>query len=217
MTSIVARLQNLLFSEDKPAELLPLDILLLTYLVLRQTEDHYIYDSHLTLADRLGCERKAVAKSIRRLSGLGWIANTVPRSWSEKTKRNTRVIGKTSGLSVNLEKLPQAKDKTKHSSPSPDAVKLAAEHSILVTSLGHKRQHKGFSKQQEHAAQRLLDKLGGYELTVNLIQFAIDDERFRSAAYKSLYELRSRISTIKAAFDSAQSAAVSSPTHEDSS
>ena len=152
---IVARLQNLYFSENKPTELIPLDILLLTYLILRQTEDHFINDSQLTLANRLGCERKAVAKSIKRLSDLGWIVSKASWQWSEKTKRKTRSIGKTVALSVNLDKLPQAKDKTKHSRPSPEAVMLANKHTALLIKLGlGKKQHKTFDRLQENAAQQ---------------------------------------------------------------
>ena len=69
--STIALLQNLYFSESKPAELRPIDLALLTYLVLRQTEDHFIFDSQLTLADRLGCKRDAIADSVKRLEGLG--------------------------------------------------------------------------------------------------------------------------------------------------
>ena len=216
MTSIVAHLQNLYFSENKPTELIPLDILLLSYLILRQTEDHFVYDSQLTLANRLGCERKAVAKSIKRLNDMGWIVSTVPRNWNEKTQRNTRSIGKTVGLSVNLEKFPQPKDKAKHSSPSPDAVKLAANHTEFLKQLGVSTKYKHFGRQQEQAAQRLIEKLGDFQAVVDLIQFAIEDQRFRSAAYKSLYEIRTRLPTIKSAYDAAQSAAVSSLTRPDS-
>ena len=73
--------------------------------ILRQTEDHFISDSQLTLANRLGCERKAIAESIKRLNDLGWIVSKAQWQWSEKTKRKTRSIGKTVGLSVNLDKL----------------------------------------------------------------------------------------------------------------
>ncbi len=108
-----------------------MDIALLTYLIVRQTEDHYINDSQLTLANRLGCERKTIADSIKRLDGLGWIVSKKPWQWSEKTQRKTRSIGKTVGLSVNLDKLPQAQDRAKHSLPGPDAVKLAAKHTAI--------------------------------------------------------------------------------------
>src|ERR1039457_5278855 len=92
---IVARLENLLFSENKPPELRPVDIALLTYLIVRQTEDHFINDGQLTLASRLGCKRKAIADSIKRLNGLGWITSKAHWQWSDKTKRKTKSIGTT--------------------------------------------------------------------------------------------------------------------------
>jgi hypothetical protein len=67
----VPLLQNLFFSENKPETLRPVDLALLTYLFLRQTEDHYIHDSQLTLAKRLGCERQAIGDSVKRLDGSG--------------------------------------------------------------------------------------------------------------------------------------------------
>jgi hypothetical protein len=51
--STITLLQSLYSSESKPPELRPVDVALLTYLVLRQTEDHFVYDSQLTLANRL--------------------------------------------------------------------------------------------------------------------------------------------------------------------
>ena len=111
--STIALLQNLYFSESKPAELRPIDLALLTYLVLRQTEDHFIFDSQLTLADRLGCKRDAIADSVKRLEGLGWIVVQRPWQFSTKTKRKTRVIGKT------------VDDRAKRSKPSRDAVDMA--------------------------------------------------------------------------------------------
>lgn len=203
-------LQNLLFSEPKPAKLRPVDIALISYLILRQTEDHYIFDSHLTLADRLGCERRTIADSITRLSAMGWITTRKPCQWNEKTKRKTRAIGKTVGLSVVLDKLPQAGDKPKRSRPSPEAVSLAANHTAFLKQLGVSTTYKRFGSQQQYAAQRLIDELGSSEVVEDLIQFAIDDQRFRSAAYKSLYEIRSRISAIKTAYVSAK-CAVASP------
>lgn len=207
----VALLQNLFFSENKPAELRPLDLALLTYLILRQTEDHSIFDSKLTLANRLGCERKAIADSIKRLNRLGWIVSRAPLQWSPNTKRRTRSIGKTVALSLNLAKLPKSADKAKHSQPSPEAVTLAGKHTAhLIKSSLRKKQHKHFDRQQEHAAQRLIERMGGYEEARSLVNFALQDERFQNAARKSLYELRTRLSTLKRAYDAAQCAVATS-------
>lgn len=201
----VELLQNLLFSENKPPELRPVDILLLNYLILRQTEDHCIYDSHLTLAQRLGCERRTIADSIKRLSTLGWIVNEKSYQWSEKTKRKTRSIGRTSGLSVNLEKLPQPTDRAKHSPPSPEAVALATGHTALLMKHGLNRRQpktKTFDRQQALAAQRLIDEFGS-EKAYAVLNFALSDARYTKAAQKSLYEVRSRLPALRRAYDAA--------------
>ena len=209
MTSrIVTRLQNLLFSENKPLELRPVDIALLTYLILRQTEDHCIYDSHLTLANRLGCERRAIADSIKRLSALGWVRTKEPWQWNEKTHRKTKTIGKTVGLSINLEKLPQAKDKTKHSKPSPDAVELGAWHTALLlrNGLGGKIRYKAFEEQQQYAAQRIIDDLGIDKFS-QFIEFVLTDPRHQKTGYTNLYQVRLKLRDIKRDFEAAQAVA----------
>ena len=184
-----------------------MDLALLAYLLLRQTEDHFINDSQLTLAQRLGCERRTIADSIKRLSELGWIVNKPSYQWNEKTQRKTRSIGKTAGLAINLEKLPKPVDKAKHASPSRDAVNLAARHTEFLKREGSNIRQKNFGRQQEHAAQRLIESMGGdFEKAVALVNFAIHDQRFRRTARKSLYEIRTRLQAIKLAQDAADCA-----------
>ena len=214
-TRIVSHLQNLYFSENKPTELRPVDVALLTYLILRQTEDHYIYDSHLTIANRLECERRTIADSIKRLSGMGWITTEKAWQWNENTKRRTRVIGKTGGLSINLDKLPQAKDKAKHTSPSPDAIELAKWHTALLikNGLGRKIRYKTFDQQQQYAAQRLIDALGNdINKVSDVLNFVLNDPRHQKDGYSSLYRVRAKLRAIIRDFEAAQSAAACNST-----
>lgn len=199
---IVADLQNLFFSENKPPQLRPVDIALLTYLILRQTEDHFIFDSHLTLANRLGCERRTIADSIKRLSGMGWIKTEEPWQWNENTKRKTRSIGKTVGLSVNMAELPQTEDKTKHSGPSPCAIDLAKWHSALLlkNNVGSKTRYKTFDQQQQFAAQRLIDELGVDKVS-EFLDFVLNDPRHQKTGYSSLYRVRAKLRAIKRDFE----------------
>jgi hypothetical protein len=211
MTSrIVTRLQNLYFSENKPPQLRPVDIALVSYLVHRQTEDHYIFDSYLTLADRLGCERRTIADSVTRLSAMGWITTRKAWQWNETTKQKTRTIGKTTGLSVVLDKLPQAKDKAKHSPPSQYAINLAKWHSALLkdNNVGRKTRYKTFDQQQQYAAQKLIDELG-VEKVSDVLDFALSDKRHQRKARKSLYEVRVALKAIQRDYDAAQAASSS--------
>lgn len=205
---IVAHLQSLYFSENKPEQLRPVDIALLTYLILRQTADHYIYDAHLTLASRLGCERRTIAESIKRLSDLGWISTEKSWQWNEKTKRRTRSIGRTVGLSINLDKLPQEKDKAQHRGPSSDAIELANWHTALLikNNVGRKTRYASFDRQQQHAAQRLIDALGDdLNKVSDILDFAMNDPRHRKAGYSSLYRIRAKLPAIRRDFELLQS------------
>ena len=188
-SSIVAYLQNLYFSENKPTELRPLDLVLLTYLLLQQNEDV----SQGTLAAHLGCEHKAIGRSIRRLCAVGWVVS------------KERGIGRACGLSVNLETLPQKKERTKHSQPSPLAVEYSQWYTglLIKNGLGPKIRSKTFDRQQEYAAQRLIDELG-VDKFANVVAFALDDPRHRKAACNSLYRVRTKLSVIECDYDAAQ-------------
>jgi len=194
-------LHNLYFSESKPEELQPLDLALTTYLVLRQTDDHFIYDSQDTLAERLGCERKAVARSIDRLVQAGWITTKQPLHFNEKTKRTTRALARTVGLAVDPDRLPQYEDRaTRPSVISDNAKHLAAQHTAGLIEMGKSRHPKNFAAMQERAAQRLFDELGDYNTVAAIFNFAAEDPRFVSATQTSLYEVRRRLSAIRKAY-----------------
>jgi hypothetical protein len=196
----ITTLQNLLFSEDKPPSLKPIDIALVVYLLLRQTDDHFIFDSQLTLAERLGCRREAIKDSIERLQSLEWITTERAVKWNPKTHNKTRTIGKTLGLALNLDKLPTQKDRSRHLKPSAEAKWLAGEHTAILTKNGLiANPPKSFYRQQEHAAQRLIEAIGSAKAAVGLFNFALTDARFEKAAKKSLYEVRTRLKSIQQA------------------
>jgi len=74
-STIVESLLNLYSSEDQPqpSNLQPIDIAFVTYLILRRTHDHEIFDSQFTIGQRLKSDRRAVARSLARLKAAGWI------------------------------------------------------------------------------------------------------------------------------------------------
>ena len=203
--NILTTLHNLYFSENKPQQLQPVDIALATYLILRQTDDHFIYDSQDTLATRMGCERKAVARSISRLKTAGWVTTSVPYQWNEKTKKKTRVLARTVGLSISVGKLPQQSDRAKRTSaPSVHAKALAKMHTATLVQYakgGVNRFPKDFGQQQERAAQRLIDELESTTVPYQILAFVLNDQRFSKAGLKSLYEVRLRLKAIRKAFD----------------
>jgi hypothetical protein len=173
-------LRHLLLSEDKPPSLQPIDILLAAYLCVRKTEDHAIYDSHATLAERLGCERQYIADSITRLAKLDWI--TV-------TKRP----GRTAGLALNAQSMPAThavRDRISEEAKSLAAnyAKLLGSPSVLVDKRMAKRKH--FIRNQFPSAQRIIGKCGGDRaLAGKVTGFAVVYSRHRKAAQTSLYHL----------------------------
>lgn len=214
-------LHNLYFSENKPETLQPLDLALATYLLLRQTEDHFIWDSQDTLATRLGCDRGTIKRAIDRLVAAGWVLTKAQTRFSEKTKRTTRAMGKTVGLAINLDGLPDYDDRATRPAVSEDAKELARRHTAFLDH-GRKprRRHKGFGAMQGRAAQRLLDDWGDLETVRKIFNWAKDDPRFEKAAHRSLYEFRRRSKAIWRAWQvqlsqsAAESPAPQQPSHE---
>lgn len=196
-------LHNIFFSENKPEDLTPTDLALATYLVLRQTEDHFIYDSQDTLAERLGCERGAIKRSIERLKAAKWIVTKEAWQYSEKTKKKTRALAKTVGLSIVLDKLPQYSNRaTRPSAISEEAKELARRHNAALIKLGrYGRRPKNFAQMQERSAQRLIEEFGGSEMVRTVINWALQNPRFMKTVHKSLYEVRRKAREIRKAYD----------------
>lgn len=142
---------------------------------------------------------------------MGWITTEKPWTWNEKTKRKTRSIGRTVGLSINVPNLPQSADKTQHAKPSPDAIDLARWHTALLidNGIGGATRYKTFDRQQQYAAQSLIDTLG--DQVSDVIAFALNDPRHLKQSRTSLYRIRAKLPAIKRDFDVAQSAASSGP------
>lgn len=204
----LTRLRDLYFSESKPEDITPTDVALLTYLILRETEDHFITDSQETLAARLGCERGAIKRSLDRLKTLGWITVKEQHEWNPKAHRKTRSMYAPSGLSINMNRLPTAEDRAKRSALSEEARHLAAQHTAIViqNSNGkYKRLPKNWERHQTAAAQGLIDRVASYDVALYLVNFALKHPSHKKAAVRSLAAIRQRFPKIWA--DYAQEAA----------
>lgn len=201
---MIERLRDLYGSENKPADLTPSDVALLTYLLLKESEDHFVYDSQETIAARLGCERGAVARSIDRLEKLGWVTVRKQWDWTPETRRKTRGIFGSSGLSLNLDKLPTRTDRAKRNAPGDEAKRLAAEYTGKVVANGgtsYKRFPKRWKAHQEWSAQWLIDKAGSPEMAWALVSFALDHAAHQKAVLRTLYELRRRFTRVWADYE----------------
>jgi hypothetical protein len=190
----VAILRDFL-AADKPADATPLDILQTVYLLVRKAGDHDIYDSQQTLASRLGVDLTTVNRSQKRLaSPLDWIARHQRR-------------GRSSTLSVNVDKLPRHKKEPLVI--SQDARALAAFYrGLLEQKTGKTRWHKHWYTQQLPSAQNIINRCEGkprrvsaLELAKFCLEVAFDDPVLNHRAGKSLYELFRIWDKVFAAFD----------------
>jgi hypothetical protein len=170
-------LRNLFFSEDKPKALKPVDVSILAYLVLRRTEDHEIFDSFLTIAQRVCSDRQTVARSLQRLEKLKWISV------------GGRGRGRTKGISINVEELPAAQ---------PVRAKITQEAKVLAFRY-EKALQKHFSRhrfpknwliRQVPSAQRILTNCGqDLTLAARMVSHALSTPPYKARAARSLYHL----------------------------
>lgn len=173
---IIDMLQRLFFSRDKPPRVKPVDISILTYLILRRCIDHEVFDSQDTIAKRLGSERRAVANSLERLEKLKWI--TV----------GGRGNGRTNALSVNLESLPAAEPI--NSAITPGAKFLAGRYMAALQRAGRKKFPKNWLQRQNPSAQRILTNCGGdLALARAMVSHALNSPRYKARASISLYHV----------------------------
>lgn len=184
-------LQRLFFSESKPRHLLPIDLAILAYLILRRTSDHEISDSQQTLADRVCGDRKTVARSLRRLGRLGWVSVS------------GRGRGRTKGLSIDIDKLPAAQPVREKI--SKEAKQFAYQYEAYLKKTTKRRFAKNWLTRQGPSAQQILTKCGGnLPLAGAVVEHAFDNPKFKKCAETSLYHLLCKWRAIKESFDLAQ-------------
>jgi hypothetical protein len=73
---IATRIRAVLNDQDKPADLLPIDILQTIRLLLEPYADVGIHISQTDLTEELACSRDSVARSQERLVAAGWLKIT---------------------------------------------------------------------------------------------------------------------------------------------
>lgn len=167
-------LQRLFFSESKPAHLIPIDLNVMAYLILRRCEDHEITDSYLTIAQRVCADPRSIPRSLERLKKLDWIA--------VRRRRGT-----SSTISVNADSLPAAqpiRDKI-----TPEAKRLVGLYMPEVQK-ERKRLPKNWHTRQFPSAQRILTLCGGDLGTAwEVIRVALMLPKFKKRAHTSLYHV----------------------------
>jgi biotin operon repressor len=147
---LVQVLQRLYAAEDKPQNLGPIDLALLTRTLLQHGEEDVLYVSQDTLATQLGCSPDTIGRATARLKDLGWLE---VRSGGYQQRTNL--------YSVNVEKLPQAAALVK-TIIGAEAKKLAWNYgSTLKINSRKKGVLKGWVLRWSFHVQRLLNQVGG--------------------------------------------------------
>lgn len=177
--SIVKYLQNLYFSENQPqpSRLQPIDIAFVTYLLLRRTQDHEIFDSQFTIAQRLRSDRRAVARSLARLKAAGWFS----------VRKRGRA--QTAAIALNIGSLPATR--TLREKVTPEAGQLAFRYQRAVQRIRPRRFSKSWLSRQVVNAQIILGLCdGNLERAAAILTHGITKSRHQRKARISLYHAR---------------------------
>ena len=143
-------LRKLVSSHELPKDCKPLDLLLVTKLLLQNADERDVYTSRITLALSLGCTEGTIDASIDRLQKFGWL---VVRSRAGKGQPNR--------LGVILDKLPLDAD-LKRTIVGDDARTIAGNYYQLLKREQPKRRFfKGHLERWAYVFQKLLDKCEG--------------------------------------------------------
>lgn len=155
-----------------------IDISILVYLISRRCMDHEIFDSQYTIAERTRVERKAVARSLKRLSDLGWI--TV----------GSLGPGRSKYIALNIDQFPAAQPV--HQKVTDNAKKLAMVYHDQLKHLGCLgKRPKNWWKRQWPSAQNLIDRCDGDVMRAGaLVNFAMHHPELKARARTSLYWVR---------------------------
>jgi hypothetical protein len=92
---IAARIRAVLDDQDKPADLLPIDVLQTIRLLLEPFSDVGIQISQTDLAEELACSRDSISRSQERLVAAGWLRITR----AIKTCKVNRIVVTVPGMS----------------------------------------------------------------------------------------------------------------------
>jgi hypothetical protein len=167
-------LQRLLFSEDKPSRLTPVDLAVISYLILRRTHDHEILDSAQTIAARLSGDRRVIGRSLERLRSLGWVSV------------GSRGNGRTKAISINIDMLPAAQPV--RAKITQDAKKLTWRYMTALGKMGRKKFPKNWHTRQFPSAQRILTLCSAdLELAARVLGHGLNNPKFKKRTAMSLY------------------------------
>jgi len=189
-TELLHLLRTFLSAEDKPSEVLPIDLLLVTRLLLQGSDEQATYLSQATLATQLKCGDDAIAQSQKRLEKLGWLS---------VSRRKHQ--GRTNRCVVLDEKLPAAD--LRKPVVSPEAKQIAVSYYRWLRTR-HKKPTKGFLQTAPHTIQGLIKRTGGDAKRVYaVIYFAMTnpERKYLARAEKGPSELKKYWPTLMADYD----------------
>jgi hypothetical protein len=188
--SRIPKEQRNFLQADKPKDIGPVEVALVTLLFAFKAIDHPVSFSHQTLALMLGCHVHTAKRAEQKLRDIGWISVTSRRGLSKLT-------------SLNLDKLPTTNRKAVRT-PSEDAITMRKAYLNKLFYLKiklHKKQIQTLDWNSEKILQRCN---GDMNLMVDMLRHAFDTAEHAKAARSGLYQLWKRWKAIERTYKQLQ-------------
>jgi hypothetical protein len=186
-------LRRLVSSEELPKDCKPIDLLLVTRLLLQKADEKDVTVSRGTFALNLGCSERTIYDSQQRLLEFGWI-----------TLKKGAHKGQVNRIGVVLDKLPLDAD-LKKTIASDDAKEVAGRYRTFLKKQDPRRRFfKGSLQRSEFRFQTLLKKCDGRkELLIAVINFGLKHPAFRDSLLKGPHLLVKHWKALWKAYDEA--------------
>lgn len=190
-------LRRLVSSENLPRNCKPIDLLLVSRLLLQKADEKDVFVSRATMAENLACGERTIYDSQQRLLKLGWI-----------TLKKGAHKGQVNRIGVVLDKLPLDADLTK-TVVSDDARNIAARYRAYLQRQNPRRRFfKNSLQQTAFRFETLLKKCDGdKDLLVNIVNYGLRHPSFVGAVSKGPHEIAKHWKSLRLAYDDAVRAA----------
>jgi len=181
-------------STNRPSWMTPVDVALISYLIVRGADDHEINDGIQTLAEATACDWRTVQRRLKKLASNGWLTSATNKG---STKSFTLTNKYREHLAVPILITPEAQSLANRFI----VYQGKNARTLKFSKFELKRMNrKGYRGIQEVNAAKLIQKVGNEQEAATLVTKAIQDPRFVKEVKNSLYNVNRKLPKIQAAF-----------------